>query len=188
MYAVGSRGQSLTVFLQAENLHDDVEQGLRGIASEFDRNADAFARDGLAALEGWSVRPTTAVSRFGSVTPRTKTLRLTTLDCSASTRRDTILHEVAHILTDALIAKRENHGPRWRKIAKALGARPQSRGEDSRFKQAAAAVRESRQKVVARCDRCGYEVKRLRRSAHNWRRYSHGDCGGRFSGVADPLR
>lgn len=181
--ALRSRTQSVRALLEAEDLLAQVEHGLRRAARELDRDPDAFARDGLSALGGWTVRPTTAVSRFGSVTPNSKTLRLTSLDCAARTRRDTILHEVAHIVTSELIARRENHGPRWRKIAMAIGARPTSRSEDPRFAEAAAVVREARQKVVARCERCGYEVKRMRRTTRNWQRYCHRDCGGRFSGV-----
>lgn len=35
--------------------------------------------------------------------------------------RDTILHEIAH----ALAGQRAGHGPRWRQIAQAIGARPE---------------------------------------------------------------
>jgi predicted SprT family Zn-dependent metalloprotease len=123
------------------------------------------------------------VTRFGSISPQTKTLWLTTLDCSPRARRDTILHEVAHILTGALIAKRENHGPRWRKIASALGAQPSRSGSDPRFRAASQALKQTRLKVVARCVRCDFEIKRMRRSRRDWPRFLHLECGGRFRSV-----
>lgn len=175
--------QSLARFLELEGLRPTVEAGLRKAAAEFGRGEREFAAAGFSELEDWMIRPTRAVTRFGSITPRTKTLRLTTLDCSPHARRDTILHEVAHILTGALLAKRENHGPKWQVIASALGAAPMRMGRDPRFHAASEALRIARQKVVARCDRCGLEIKRLRRSRRNWRRFLHLECGGRFKAV-----
>jgi hypothetical protein len=153
------------------------------VASEIGRGEDEFVAAGLFALEQWTVRPSRAVTRFGSISPATKTLWLTSLDCSPRARRDTILHEVAHVLTGALIAKRENHGPGWRRVALALGAQPRRSGRDPRFHAASRALRATRLKVVARCDRCGFEIKRMRRSRRNWRRFLHLKCGGRFGPV-----
>ena len=177
------REQPLLGFLEAEGLRASVEAGLRKVAPEFDRGEEPFAAAGIRALEGWTVRPSRAVTRFGSIVPSTRVLRLTTLDCSPEARLDTILHEVAHILTRALIGKRENHGPGWAKIAAALGAKPARSGRDPRFHAASEAVRASRQKVVARCGGCGFEIKRLRRSSRDWRRFQHRKCGGRFEPV-----
>jgi hypothetical protein len=170
-------------FLESEGLRPTIEAGLRKVAAEFGRGEREFAAAGISDLEDWSLRPSRAITRFGSIAPHTKTLRLTSLDCSPGARRDTILHEVAHILTGALIAKRENHGPKWQTIAQALGASPVGSGRDPRFQAASTALRDSRQKVVARCDRCGFEIKRLRRSRRNWRHFIHLDCGGRFKPV-----
>lgn len=172
--------QPLASFLESEGLHLRVEEGLRKVALEFGRGEDDFAATGISALEEWTVRPSRAVTRFGSISSATKTLWLTSLDCSPRARRDTILHEVAHVLTGALVAKRENHGPRWRKIAVALGAEPTPSGSDPRFRAASQALRETRLKVVARCSRCGFEIKRMRRTQRNWRRFLHLRCGGRF--------
>jgi predicted SprT family Zn-dependent metalloprotease len=177
--------QSLARFLEAEGLRPTIEAGLRKAATELGRGEREFAAAGISELEQWTIRPSRAVTRFGSIAPGTKTLRLTALDCSPRARRDTILHEVAHILTGALIAKRENHGPKWRAIARALGASPAGSGRDPRFRAASEALRDSRQKVVARCDRCGLEIKRLRRTRRNWRRFLHLECGGRFKAVRD---
>ena len=175
--------QPLLDFLKEEGLRPAVQAGLRKAASEFNRDEVEFAAAGIAVLEGWTLRPSRALTRYGSIVPGTKTLRLTVLDCSPEARRDTILHEVAHILTGALIAEGENHGPRWRKVAQALGAQPNYAGRDARFRRASAAQRSAREKVVARCKGCGFEVKRLRRSSREWGRFQHRACGARFEAV-----
>lgn len=175
--------QPLLDFLEEEGLRPTVQAGLRKVASEFNRDEVEFAAAGIAVLEGWTLRPSRALTRYGSIVPGTKTLRLTVLDCSPEARRDTILHEVAHILTGALIAEGENHGPRWRKVAQALGAQPIYAGRDARFRRASAAQRSAREKVVARCKGCGFEVKRLRRSSREWGRFQHRACGARFEAV-----
>lgn len=175
--------QPLLGFLEAEGLRPTIEAGLRKVAPEFNRDEHEFAAAGFRALGCWAVRPTRAITRFGSIVPSTRTLRLTVLDISPEARRDTILHEVAHILTGVLVAKRENHGPRWCKMAEALGAEPTYRGRDARFHSSSQALRSSREKVVARCTGCGFEIKRLRRSSRDWPRYLHRPCGGRFEAV-----
>lgn len=175
--------QPLTHFLESEGLRPTIEEGLRKVALEFGRGEDEFAAAGFSALENWTVRPSRAVTRFGSISPNTRTLFLTSLDCSPHARRDTILHEVAHVLAGALVAKRENHGPRWRKIASALGAEPTRSGSDPRFQTASQALKQTRLKVVARCNHCGFEIKRMRRTRRNWRRFLHLKCGGRFGPV-----
>ena len=175
----------LSRFLESEGLREAIDLGLRGVAGDFGRESEEFARAGMAALEGWQVRPSRAISRFGSISPRTRILRITSLDCSPEARRDTILHEVAHILTAALVTKHEKHGPDWQRIASALGAHPRSRGEDERFRVAAQVIRDTRLKVVARCEGCGFEIKRMRRSHRRWSRFVHRPCGGRLRAV-DP--
>lgn len=176
----GAKGQPLVAFLHDEQLYVRVEDGLRTAACQFSHSAEPFMRSGLVALSGWTVLPSRSVSRFGSVDRRTRTLRITSLDCSSAARTDTILHEVAHILTDHLLEGRECHGPGWRVMAKALGARPKASGQDDQFRRAAEQVRAGRLKTVARCRLCGFEVKRMRRSNRDWRRFVHRDCGGRF--------
>jgi predicted SprT family Zn-dependent metalloprotease len=182
------RDQPLVGFLEDEGLRSSVDAGLRKVAIEFGRGDEEFAAAAFVALAEWSVRPSRSVTRFGSITPRTKTLRLTSLDCSPQARRDTILHEVAHVLTSALVATRDNHGPNWGKIAAAIGAQPERAGTDPRFAAASEALRQSRQQVVARCDGCGFEIKRLRRSSRDWERFLHATCGGRFRKIASQAK
>jgi predicted SprT family Zn-dependent metalloprotease len=178
-------GDALLRFLEHEGLREGIDQALRTVAQDFGQGSEEFARAGWAALEGWEVRQSKAISRFGSISPRTRILRITSLDCSPEARRDTILHEVAHILTAALLTKKEKHGPQWQRIALALGATPRARGDDERFRVAAGILREARLKVVARCEGCGYEIKRMRRSHRSWSRYVHRPCGGRLRAI-DP--
>ena len=180
---MSSARQPLERFLASEGLRPSIEEGLRKVASEFGRGEAEFAAAGFSALEDWRVCPSRSVTRFSSISPETKTLWLTCLDCSQRARRDTILHEVAHVLTGALVAKRENHGPKWRKIAKAVGAVPARSASDPRFRAASEALRATRSKGVARCSRCGFEVKRMRPSRRDWRRLLHLRCGGRFGPV-----
>ncbi len=174
----------LVRFLEDEGLRATVEAGLRKVASELGRSEHDFAAAAFVSFEAWTVRPSRATTRFGSISTRTRILRLTTLDCSEATRRDTILHEVAHIVMSELVSKSERHGPRWKTLARALGARPSGRGVDPRFREASAALRADREQIVARCERCGVEIKRLRRSTRDWRRYAHRGCGGRFVSTA----
>ena len=171
-------------FLEVEGLWPSVETGLRSVASEFGRRDSEFVAAAEIVFSRWKVRPSRSVTRFGSVTPRTRTMRITALDCSRDARRDTILHEVAHVLAGELLAARENHGPKWQTIARALGARPERTGRDARFRVSSDALREQRLKVVARCDRCQFEIRRMRRSQRDWRRFLHRDCGGRLHPIA----
>ncbi len=175
-------------FLEEEGLRATVEAGLRKVASEFGRSEHGFAAAAFASFESWTVRPSRATTRFGSVSTRTRIFRLTSLDCSEAARRDTILHEVAHIVVFELVSKSERHGPRWQLLALAFGARPSRAGLDLRFRTASAELRSTRETTVARCTRCGFEVKRMRRSTRDWRRYLHRGCGGRFEPQADPAQ
>jgi len=175
-------------FLEDEGLRATVEAGLRKAAGEFDRGGREFAAAAFASFEAWTVRPSRATTRFGSISTRTKILRLTTLDCSPETRRDTILHEVAHVVMCELVSQAERHGPRWQTLARSLGARPERMGVDLRFREASRRMRAAREQVVARCLRCGFEVKRMRRSTRDWGRYLHRDCGGRFAATSSPTR
>lgn len=174
----------LVDFLEAEGLRPTVEAGLRKVAADFGRSEARFAAAAFVSFAGWTVRPSRATTRFGSISTRTKTLRLTVLDCAPEMRRDTILHELAHIVVFERVSKDERHGPRWRAIARALGARPSGRGHDPRFRQASALQRAAREKTVAVCTACGFEVRRMRRASRDWPRYRHRGCGGHFRAVA----
>ncbi len=92
--------------------------------------------------------------------------------------KDTLLHEIAHAC-DHLAEQpgqtyRRAHGPTWRAWANALGATAQRRGHSD----SVALLHQQRLKVVAVCQNCGAEFKRLRR-LNRRRHYTHPACGGR---------
>lgn len=76
--------------------------------------------------------------------------------------RDVILHEIAH----ALAGHKAAHGPRWKTICEAIGARPERCGE--------AQMPEGRWRAT--CPRCRDEFSRFRRPLRN-RNYSCPRCG-----------
>lgn len=84
----------------------------------------ALAEHGLRD-EGWSFRWDRAVSRAGCCNYRSRTISLSlpifTIEQNREEALDTILHEVAH----ALAGRAAGHGPRWREVAVAVGARPE---------------------------------------------------------------
>jgi predicted SprT family Zn-dependent metalloprotease len=93
--------------------------------------------------------------------------------------RDTLLHEIAHAC-DHLShqpgkAYRRAHGPGWRAWALALGTSDQRRGHSA----AVAQLHKERLKLVAICQNCGAEFKRVRR-LNRRRKYLHPACGGRI--------
>jgi len=91
---------------------------------------------------------------------------------------ETFLHEVAHaldLLTRGPGERRRPHGPRWRAWAEALDIPPTRCGRSSTFSE----FRRSREKLVAVCVRCGYELWRVRR-LDGTRSYHHRGCGGEF--------
>ncbi len=95
---------------------------------------------------------------------------------------ETFRHELAHAF-DHVSGDRDRsgggpHGPTWRAWAVALGARPERRGRSA----ALAALRLSRLKVVAVCERCGFRLRRVRRLDRG-RTYLHRGCGGLFVGI-----
>lgn len=92
--------------------------------------------------------------------------------------KDTLLHEIAHAC-DHLSqqpgkAYRRAHGPTWRAWARALGTSDQSRGHS----EAVAQLHQQQLKLVAICQNCGTEFKRVRR-LNRRRQYTHPDCGGK---------
>jgi len=102
-------------------------------------------------------------------------------------RRDTILHEVAHLVVWARWRWRRlqysastephppGHGEEWQGWARRMGAEPRAKTSAEGFKAARNARRKRLEKTVAVCTRCGYAVKRMRRGRTDWSRYQHSD-------------
>lgn len=80
----------------------------------------------------------------------------------------TLIHEVAH-----LIARHQGHTPHWALTMIAMGERP-----EPCHNYASMAAARTPLKLVARCTRCGTEVRRRRRLARNGRAWHHNRCGG----------
>lgn len=71
-------------------------------------------------LYDWKVRFSTATTRFGSCSYRTRTIRLSEVFAAQRSWKetyDTILHEVAH----AIAGPYAKHGPEWKRVARELG-------------------------------------------------------------------
>jgi len=93
---------------------------------------------------------------------------------------ETFLHEIAHALDhlsgDFERGDRRSHGPSWQRWARALGIPPEVTGHC----EALTRIRARRVKPVARCERCGHVLHRLRRLARG-RVWLHRSCGGRYA-------
>ena len=111
-------------------------------------------------LEDWTVRPCRALGYAGITYGSRREIHLSVPHLDAMDEnevRNTVLHEVAH----ALAGDAEGHGPRWRKIALALG----SDGEevyDLREEVAEQVLASSR--YHATCEHCGATHYRARRT------------------------
>jgi predicted SprT family Zn-dependent metalloprotease len=114
---------------------------------------DLMGQHGLTPV--WRFRFSRAVTIFGSCQHGTRTIALSRPLAEineVAEVRDTILHEIAH----ALAGPGAGHGPRWRKIARELGARPERcTGADAKTVPGA---------WVGTCPGCGRTIERHRRS------------------------
>jgi predicted SprT family Zn-dependent metalloprotease len=103
----------------------------------------------------WSFKWDNAKTRLGACHHRNSTITLSkhfaALNGEAETR-DTVLHEIAHALTPGAA-----HGPRWKKTAVRIGARPTARADGG-------SLAKPDPTWVAECPRCDVLVWRYRRS------------------------
>ena len=90
---------------------------------EAEQMARSIIREQLDA--DWSFRWNNRKRAFGVCHYRKKTIQLSTVLTATEPEhkvRDTVLHEVAHALAGASA----KHGPRWREMARAVGATPRA--------------------------------------------------------------
>ena len=78
----------------------------------------------VARFRGWKFKWDNATVRFGCCNYRTKTISLSrklTERNSEEQAKDTVLHEIAHVLAGS----NAKHGPVWKEWAVKVGARPE---------------------------------------------------------------
>lgn len=125
---------------------------------------------GLAA-KGWQLGWFRRKRTFGLCDYGRKTLYLSVplvvLNGHAAVR-DTVLHEIAH----ALAGHRAGHGPRWREVAKRIGATPQRC-----FDATTVTVPAAPYSLV--CPTCGAVQPRWRQTRKRW---ACRDCCERYNG------
>lgn len=130
--------------------------------------SDLMRGHGIAA-RGWYFDWDRAVKRLGAAHFRTKRITLsrplTELNDEASVR-NTILHEIAHVLAGA----QAGHGPQWRIQARAIGC-------DARAVSTDAVLPDMPWSMV--CPNCGKRSPRARRTKTM---KACGDCCRKYSG------
>jgi predicted SprT family Zn-dependent metalloprotease len=137
--------------------------------------ADRLCRELIAAHLGerWTFGWDRAVRRFGQcrIDERRITLsrELVSLN-DVDVVRDTVLHEIAH----GLAPRGAGHGPKWRQIARELGAQP-----ERCFDRSTVQVPPPRHR--GSCPSCGREVRAMRRRTVACARCCQVFNGGRYS-------
>lgn len=93
---------------------------------------DLMNYHGLYGVRGWQFKLTRSMSSLGAIRPKQRVLCLSkpyATHNSEDSVLDTILHEIAHVLTFQEIheiGNREWHGPIWKRKAREIGARPET--------------------------------------------------------------
>lgn len=159
-------------FIKEKNLDSRIVAALK------ENGFDLRLPDSVAELP---VQKTRAVTRFGSYVVRNARPVAIRLQFALPEDEliETFLHELAHCLDHLTNQKgrsyRQAHGDGWKKWAAAFGIAPASCGKSATLHR----LREQRLKVVAICQKCGFEVRRLRRFPRR-RKYLHIECGGKL--------
>jgi predicted SprT family Zn-dependent metalloprotease len=120
-------------------------------------------------LRRWTVRTNKGVHTVGVCRHKPKEIVLSSLFIELNTRaevEDVILHEIAH----AMSGWKAYHGPKWKRVARQIGARP----ETCTSQQAV----HPPPRWVLRCPKCGYREERHRRP---WRAPACGACCDRYA-------
>ncbi len=134
----------------------------------------------FSQLQELPLRKSHAVTRLGSYSCRGAeplSIRLQFAQESEQLQQ-TFLHEIAHFLDHQTRsgggAYRNPHGRSWQHWVRVVGVESESR---SGISAAMSCLYQQRLKPVARCNRCGQLLKRLRRLPLK-QRWLHRDCGG----------
>ena len=139
-------------YLSFEDLHQHVEKALAD-------NSDLFSFN-LTQLEEtcrkYTYKPFRHTHFMGRVRHQRREVNISTFATSTATRKDTILHELAHIIVrwHFVIPAESSHGKTWKKIATALGTDPTATGHDEGFNRDAAAKNAAKIKPIFSCPKC----------------------------------
>jgi predicted SprT family Zn-dependent metalloprotease len=93
---------------------------------------DLMKYHGLFGAADWKFKLTRSMTSLGAIKPRLRILCLSkpyAMHNSEDSVLDTILHEIAHVLTFEKIlsiGNREWHGPIWKRAAREIGAVPET--------------------------------------------------------------
>lgn len=134
----------------------------------------------LQELESLQLKPSRALTRLGSYVSRGSTAHAIHLQFAQEPEqlRQTLLHEIAHFFDHQTRfrkgAYRNPHGQSWQQWLELLGGQ-HLRASSAQLEE----LYRQRLKPVARCERCGFVLERLRRLACG-RRWVHRSCGGRL--------
>jgi len=166
-----------TVRVVAEKL-EVWDRFVSGVLARLGRQGGTELIERLTALP---VRPSRAVRSLGSYVSRGREAVCIRLQYQQELEnlRETLLHELAHAcdhLTRREAANyRRAHDKRWKTWARSLGVDPRGTGRSEILHE----MREGRMKVVAVCQNCGFEFRRLRRFSIGRRRRHmvHPACG-----------
>lgn len=167
-------------YLNTHDQLDRVEQGIARLCLDPFKKTMVYDR-----LHSYTVVINRrAKCRAGAIHPKTKTLSLTHKFFECESRSDdhidTLLHEVAHIITIAAYWCAKSHGHEWKSVMRALGAEP-DRCCDYKYLGSTA----TEPKHSYKCKDCGHEYLTLRALVRPERR-RHGRCkykanGGKLS-------
>jgi hypothetical protein len=158
--------------LRQLDLHDQLYEQVKNEIGE-EEALPLF--DELTRLPLKSSRAVTRLGSYSFKGPRPLAIRLQFTQEEASLRQ-TLLHEIAHFLDHQTTTPgqtyRNPHGRNWQHWLRQIGG--QGRAENSPAMQS---LYQQRLKPVARCEQCGFQLKRLRRLPRG-RRWVHSHCGG----------
>lgn len=129
-----------------------------------------------------------AKSRFGCVKHTKQRLEVTSeyfvrgytlREDRADDHNQTLLHEVAHIITHVIRPAASAHGDDWKAVMRALGAKANRCGSASFLAEVRKAKQPNGKKHQYNCDKCDY-VYRCNRKLKNLHQRHHANCGGGF--------
>jgi predicted SprT family Zn-dependent metalloprotease len=163
--------KSVATLLMANDLYEQVETAMY-------ENVPAQADEIMSALCSWPTAKTDRVSLYAYVTYSPRLLAMSTHRMTGVQYDQTLLHEVAHIIS-WIVFDCSGHGWHFRRVANMIQCDPDIQDdlmfEKNVLKSIAAKRAKRRTKLVAACPKCGREWHRVRR-LNRGREYVCPDC------------